>query len=420
MHSKPPTRQRLQRSVFLLLVVGSFLLLKHGLGFMASGPSTIEKELVVGQSKSREPHGGWWEPPKVELGDVPGPAQTVFSVVTLVPILFLMTLSGFFVKDAEGKTAASLPVSYAHMLRKVPLTWKIFSYYEFVLGCLAAGISKPHLVAKFLSKEGVKSVSYGPHKSQELLLFSAGKDSATPKPVVVFVHGGIWTRGRHWMFSTVGRHFEEMGFATAVVGYRRYPDCAVPEMVTDIRGALAWLRRNNGAEGLDTSRMLLLGHSSGGHLCALAALAGEGPNLAGVATMSSPFDIADHYGFEERRGVAEVSPMHPANGGQEGFPLLSPKQIMPELGAECHQQLPPFFVGHGTDDKTVPDTQATSFAEVLQASGVPVQTSLWPGLGHFDVLGVLMGLSTGSAADEAAKGLHAFVKARLCGDGEEH
>lgn len=273
---------------------------------------------------------------------------------------------------------------------------------------MAGAVARPDLVSNFLEEDGVRSANYGPSKSQRLLLFES-HTAAPSSPLVVFVHGGVWCRSRHWMYRLVARHFRARGFATAVVGYRLYPESTVPDMVLDLQAALAWLRDNSDAEALDSSRMMLVGHSSGGHLCALAALAGEGPSLAAVATLNTPFDIVDHYAWEQGRGVGDASTLYPANGGETSFPLVSPPRIVPHLAKHCVKKLPPFFLGHGEDDRVVPPSQAEGFSEVLRAAGVETRTGLWPGLGHFSAVGALMGFPADAAAEAAIADLDDFL-----------
>lgn len=351
---------------------------------------------------------GWWKPPHIPLGPDPGPAQTLCAALVVPPVLLLITLAGTCVQDAESFIVGMLPISVTKMLRRVPLTWHIFSAYEFALAALAGAVARSSLVTNFLEEDGARSVSYGPSKSQRLLLFDS-QTSAPSSPLVVFVHGGVWCRSRHWMYRLVGRHFQARGFATAVVGYRLYPQCTVPDMVLDLQAALAWLHENSDTERLDSSRMMLVGHSSGGHLCALAALVGEGPSLAAVATLNAPFDIVDHYAWEQGRGVGDASTLYPANGGETFFPLVSPTRIVPHLAKSCVKELPPFFLGHGEDDRVVPPSQAEGFSQVLRAAGVTTRTGIWPGLGHFSAVGALMGFPADAATEAALADLDDFL-----------
>ncbi|CAE8733059.1 unnamed protein product, partial [Polarella glacialis] len=322
--------------------------------------------------------------------------------------------------DAEAAVVQLLPASVPRLLREVPGTWQIFSAWVFSLTSFGVAISKPHLIEAWSRDEGILRASYGPLPHQQLMLFGGGPGAVTsePRPLVVFVHGGSWSHSRFWMYKLLGRRLESAGFAVAVVGYGQYPRSNIPDMVADLSLALSWLGAQSSALGISGGRPVLLGHSSGGHLCALAALLGkEGHSLAGVATMGSPMDIADHYDWEKQRGVEDMSALFPAFGGELGFAPLSPTQILlqkqrPSSALQLRTESTPsglnapsrcaFFVGHGLADWTVPPTSAERFAAAAQLGGAEVELHLWPGLGHFDVLAELMGLGRGSSEAQAA------------------
>lgn len=353
--------------------------------------------------------------PLVEPAPSAGLAQNAAAAVfTPMVLLALMALSPF-VKDAEAAVVRLLPAWLQKLLRKVPLTWELFSAWEFGMTVLAVVFVQPKLMRKFLADEGLKQLRYGSRPNQSLMLFG-DESSAEARPLVVFVHGGSWSHSRHWMYRLVGRRLAARGFSTAVLGYGQYPKSTVQEMVDDINTAVEWLQRCGSQHCVDASRIFLLGHSSGGHLCALAALAGGGTGVSGIAALSSPMDIADHYAWEQGRGVADISALYPAHGGESNFADFSPTQLVSQLpeGAAA-SLLPPFFIGHGTDDFTVPPEASERFIAALTGAGGTVEARRWSGLGHFSILGALMGFPSPAEAEAAAEDLEAFM--RRCLDG---
>lgn len=343
-----------------------------------------------------------------------GLIPTVAAGVVLPVILLALVLIGPFVKDGEAAVVRGLPAWSLQVLRTVPLTWELFSAFEFALTVIAAVAVRPRLCLQFASDDQLSRLRYGSRPEQCLDLFKTNT-TQQPQPLVVFVHGGSWSHSRHWMYRLVGRRLADLGFAAAVIGYGQYPGSTVPEMVYDIHSAVDWLRTHGSQHGIDTSRILLLGHSSGGHLCALAALAGGGLGLAGVAVLSSPMDIADHYAWEQGRGVADISALYPAHGGETNFAALSPTRLVAQLASGGAGLLPPFFVGHGTADWTVPPEASDRFAAALAAAGGSVEFRRWPELGHFSVLGALMGMDSGARAAAALEDVKAFLHGSLLG-----
>ena len=92
------------------------------------------------------------------------------------------------------------------------------------------------------------------------------------RPVVIFVHGGGWIFGDKNMFGyhrSVGLFLARHGVVTINVNYRLSPEVQHPGHVEDVARAYAWVRRNIATYGGDPDRILLCGHSAGGHIVAL-------------------------------------------------------------------------------------------------------------------------------------------------------
>ncbi|HOJ05777.1 MAG TPA: alpha/beta hydrolase fold domain-containing protein [Bacteroidota bacterium] len=101
------------------------------------------------------------------------------------------------------------------------------------------------------------------------------KGAAGALPLVAYVHGGYWNAGDKAYVGSKADLCTSNGYAFASVNYRLSPDppdTAVADAVRhplharDLAHALAWLHRNAAAYSIDTSRILLLGHSAGAQL----------------------------------------------------------------------------------------------------------------------------------------------------------
>jgi CubicO group peptidase (beta-lactamase class C family)/acetyl esterase/lipase len=112
-------------------------------------------------------------------------------------------------------------------------------------------------------------------------------------PLVVFIHGGSWSRGdKDSGPGTKAAFFASNGFAFATVNYRLVPGVAVNESAQDIADAIGWLVANASTLGFDPDNVVLQGHSAGAHLAALVALddrylqsAGVDPAIIRVASL---------------------------------------------------------------------------------------------------------------------------------------
>ena len=103
-------------------------------------------------------------------------------------------------------------------------------------------------------------LSYGdtPRQSLDLFLPATGEDG----PLALFVHGGWWRSLDMSMFSQMARGMNAHGIMVAVAGYDLCPNVSIAEIIEQIRRACAFLWQRFGR------RMLVVGHSAGGHLTA--------------------------------------------------------------------------------------------------------------------------------------------------------
>lgn len=101
-------------------------------------------------------------------------------------------------------------------------------------------------------------------------------------PVILYVHGGGWVKGSR---KKVYRHPEWLtsrGYVLVAIDYRKVPQTTIDGQINDVARAVAWTRRNIKRYGGDPNRIVLMGHSAGAHLVALAAAQGKVGNVRGV------------------------------------------------------------------------------------------------------------------------------------------
>ncbi|MFD3513384.1 alpha/beta hydrolase fold domain-containing protein [Streptomyces sp. NPDC058657] len=101
-----------------------------------------------------------------------------------------------------------------------------------------------------------------------------------PAPLVLYVHGGAWRRGRRddmglatrdWNPGPLAR-IAAAGCAVAAVDYRLSGEAHFPAPLDDLRAARRWLALRADELGIDAARTVVWGESAGGHLASLLAL----------------------------------------------------------------------------------------------------------------------------------------------------
>ena len=127
-----------------------------------------------------------------------------------------------------------------------------------------------------LSGPQVERVNYGPTTREVIDLF----DARPGAPLAVFIHGGWWRNFDPSLFShfAIGLNAHQIG--VALPGYNLCPQVGIADIIEEMRRALLALWRRY------HTRMLVLGHSAGGHLTA-ALLATDWSSLDPTA----PIDL---------------------------------------------------------------------------------------------------------------------------------
>lgn len=208
-----------------------------------------------------------------------------------------------------------------------------------------------------------------------------------PAPVIVVLYGGRWKYGSKDDYLLIGNTFARRGWVTVIANYRLYPAVLFPAWVDDGASAVAWTVRNIERFGGDTSRIIVVGHSSGAHTVALLALDERYLRKAGVprgavrgfVSIAGPVDTT-----WTARDVQRLM------GPREGWPATYPATHID--GSE-----PPLLLMHGDADDVVSDGNSVRLASRIRKRGGCVDLRIYPGVGHIDIAALLALPAVGSA-----------------------
>jgi arylformamidase len=109
-------------------------------------------------------------------------------------------------------------------------------------------------------------VPYGAAPAERLDIFPAQRNGS---PVLVFIHGGYWRALDKRDQSFIAPAFVQAGAMVVVPNYARCPAATIEQIALQMIQALAWTWRHAGEHGGDPSRIVVAGHSAGGHLAAM-------------------------------------------------------------------------------------------------------------------------------------------------------
>lgn len=121
------------------------------------------------------------------------------------------------------------------------------------------------------TQAGLLDLPFGQAEKERLDFYPAYRSGA---PLLVFIHGGWWRSLDKSDFSFIVPAYRRAGFNVALTNYTLAPEASIEEITRQQLRALAWLYRHAERLEFDRERIVVAGHSAGGHLAAmmLAAL----------------------------------------------------------------------------------------------------------------------------------------------------
>jgi arylformamidase len=109
-------------------------------------------------------------------------------------------------------------------------------------------------------------LAYGDAAAERLDVFPAVAPAA---PVLVFIHGGYWRALDKSDLSFLASAFTDEGAMVVIPNYSLCPDVGMERIPLQLTQALAWVWRHAAEHGGDPNRIVLAGHSAGGHLASM-------------------------------------------------------------------------------------------------------------------------------------------------------
>lgn len=194
------------------------------------------------------------------------------------------------------------------------------------------------------------------------------------QPTLVYFHGGGWIFGAKTYSMPYYLPFLEKGWRVVDVEYRMASNSLAPAAVEDTRCALRWVFRNAKQWKFDTNKIVLMGHSAGGHLSLITGMLPEGTPLdnacygdekMGVAAIINWYGISDVNDLIEGPNVKNYAKMWV--GSQPNAEAVA-KSVSPLT--YVRQGLPPIISIHGDKDDVVPYSHSTRLRDALDAAKV--------------------------------------------------
>lgn len=230
-------------------------------------------------------------------------------------------------------------------------------------------------------------------------------DAKTPVPTLIYYHGGGWVFGDRTGSTFFLLPYLEMGWNVINVEYRMASVSLAPAAVEDCRCALRWAVRNAKQYNIDTDRIVLTGHSAGGHLSLITGMLPEGTGLDSecygeeklkVAAIINWYGITDVADLIQGPNLKSYAVMWLGSQPDE---MAIAKRVSPLTYVRAG--LPPILTIHGDQDAVVPYEHAVRLHKALDAAGALNELVTIKGGGH--------GQFNEAQLEDAYKKIHAFL-----------
>jgi arylformamidase len=207
--------------------------------------------------------------------------------------------------------------------------------------------------------------AYGERPEEGMDIYGAG---VGPTPVFIFIHGGTWRFLNAAGSGFAAEMFVDRGIAFVALDFSdvRVLDQDLGKLADQVRRGIAWVVQNAASFGGDPDRVYIGGHSSGGHLAAVALTTdwseyGLPPDaVKGGLCLSGMYEMAPVRLSWRRRYIAFTDEMEDA---------MSPQRHLERITA-------PVSIVYGSLETPEFQRQSEDFAAALGAAGRPVSLNV--------------------------------------------
>ena len=254
-------------------------------------------------------------------------------------------------------------------------------------------------------------IIYGRKDGMALTMVKVPPTGTPNRRAIVSVISGNWVSA-HRMVSTAARRaatYTRAGYTVFLVMHSSQPRYAIPDEIADLRRAVKFIKYNGATYGIDSSKVGIMGSSSGGHLSLMLALSEEmqegfsrdaidavSSKVQAVAAFFPPTDFVNWGGasMQSRKEMMirarvaaafDFKEFDPSTGLYESkrddsSMMAFAKNYSPISHVSPND--PPVIIIHGDKDPIVPLQQSESLVTRLREKAVPVDFTVRPGGGH--------------------------------------
>ncbi len=211
------------------------------------------------------------------------------------------------------------------------------------------------------------NLAYGDSPLNKLDLYlPSGRNVNTP--LVITIHGGGWIHGDKSGCTWRAEQLIVKGCIIANINYNLIsPNNNYEGLFNDMDNVIKFFKSNKVKYGIDQNKFHLQGFSAGAHLALLYPYKHNPEDINTIVSYSGPTNINDLY-FKKIIDSAWKSPEIPNWLLGEPFVLNSKAAL--NCSPLYHIKNIPVLLIHGTEDETIPFSQAEALNDSLNAKGI--------------------------------------------------
>ncbi len=222
------------------------------------------------------------------------------------------------------------------------------------------------------------TVAYGPRPAEQLDIFSP-PGAGGRRPAMIFIHGGNWRFGSKESVSFLAPAWLKQDAVFIAPEFDSVPATTLPGMADQCRRAILWVHRHARDLGVDPMRIVVGGHSAGGHLAAVML-------TTDWAHFGAPLGMLR--GGLVLSGLCDLEPVVLAAGNRH-LKLTQEERMELSPVHRLHAANCPVLVAWGSNDSPEFRRQSLLMAHHLRAAGRLAGTVMLADVNHFEILDVL-------------------------------
>jgi arylformamidase len=215
--------------------------------------------------------------------------------------------------------------------------------------------------------------SYGPLPAQKLDIFMPSSQGNAP--ILVFFHGGAWKGSNKECRAFPALTVCPRGAVWISVEYPLAPDSSLETQTESAQRAIAWIVDNASSFGGDARRVLVMGHSAGGHLATMGLF----------RMLHAQPDLAKNFELLTISAVFDLEPMM-FTKVNDWLKLDPPRVLQHSPISQIPPQSPALHALAGGSEPGVFIRQSLDMVGAYASRGFPSRFSALPHRNHFSVL----------------------------------